>query len=83
MNMPTISNKPSPTTSRRKRGAQPGNSNALRHAWYSKSLLEAEMPGQSEDGMRELLDELSLAISNTTRLVMLLEKRIRKASPHV
>jgi hypothetical protein len=82
MNMPTISNNPTPTP-KRKRGAQPGNHNALHRDLFTKFLMEEEMPGLYENGMQELFDELSLAINNTARLVSLFEKYIRKVSPHV
>ena len=70
-------------TPKRRRGAQPGNGNALRHGFYSKTLPETEMQSLDEDIQSELYDGLALVLHNTAHLVALLKTLIRKESPHV
>ena len=64
---------PSPSASKRKPGAQPGNANALRHGFYAKSFTEAEMRRLEEDIEGEFIDEIALARTNSARLAELLK----------
>jgi hypothetical protein len=65
---------PSPASeSQRKRGGQPGNANALRHGFYSKSFTEAEMRRLDRDIEGEFIDEIALARTNASRLAELLK----------
>jgi hypothetical protein len=58
---------------KRNRGGQPGNSNALRHGFYSKSFTEAEMRRLDRDIEGEFIDEIALARTNAARLAELLK----------
>ena len=60
-------------TPRRHRGAQPGNANALRHGFYSKSFTDAEMGRIDKDIEGEFIDEIALARTNAARLAELLK----------
>ncbi len=62
-----------PSTCKRKRGGQPGNSNALRHGFFSKSFTEAEMQGLDKDIKGEFIDEIALARVNAGHLAELLK----------
>jgi hypothetical protein len=53
---------------KRKRGAQPGNSNALRHGFYSQSFTDSEMQRLDGDVEGEFTDEIALARTNAARL---------------
>jgi hypothetical protein len=62
-----------PIEIKRKPGAQPGNSNALRHGFYAKSFTEAEMLRLDKDIEGEFIDEIALARTNAARLAELLK----------
>ena len=59
--------------SRRKRGAQPGNKNALRHGFYSKTYTSSDMQHLDTDVKGEFLDEINLARVNASRLAELMK----------
>jgi len=59
--------------SKRKRGGQPGNSNALRHGFFSKTFTETELCGLDKDIKGEFIDEIALARVNAARLAELLK----------
>ena len=61
-----------PSSTHRKPGAQPGNSNALRHGFYAKSFTKAELLGLETDIQGEFTDEIELARTNAGRLAELL-----------
>ena len=61
------------TPTKRKRGAQLGNSNALRHGLYSKNFTEAEMSALDENIKGEFTDEIALARVQVGRLVEMLK----------
>ena len=61
------------TSPKRKPGGQPGNTNALRHGFYSQSFTEAEMRHLDRDIEGEFLDEIALARTNACRLAELLK----------
>ena len=52
----------------RTRGAQPGNSNALRHGLYSRNFTEAENSSLDKDVQGEFTDEIALARIQVGRL---------------
>jgi hypothetical protein len=58
---------------KRKRGAQPGNSNALRHGFYSRHFTRAENAGLDSDIKGEFIDEINIARINVLRLAELLK----------
>ena len=58
---------------KRRRGAQPGNGNALRHGFYSKSFTDTEMGRIDKDIEGEFIDEIALARTNAARLAELLK----------
>ncbi len=62
-----------PSTSRRHRGGQPGNRNALRHGFFSKSFTEAELHGLDDNIKGEFIDEIALARVNAAHLAELLK----------
>ncbi len=62
-----------PSAPRRRCGAQPGNSNALRHGLYSKYFSESEMQGLDKDIKGEFHDEIALARIQVRRLAEILE----------
>ena len=62
-----------PSTSNRRRGCQPGNANALRHGFYSKSFTDAEMHRLDSTIEGEFIDEIALARTNAARLAELLK----------
>jgi len=64
---------PSSTPSKRKRGGQPGNSNALRHGFFSRSFTEAEMDDLEKNVKGEFMDEIALARVNAAHLAELLK----------
>ena len=64
---------PSSPSPKRRRGAQPGNSNALRHGFYAKSFTDAEMGRLDKDIEGEFVDEIALARTNAARLADLLK----------
>ena len=68
-----MSTTPSSSLPKRKPGAQPGNSNALRHGFYAKSFTEAEMRRLDKDIEGEFIDEIALARTNAARLAELLK----------
>jgi hypothetical protein len=57
----------------RKRGAQPGNTNAFRHGFYSPSFTSAEMRSLDSNVKGEFHDEINLARVNANRLAELLK----------
>jgi hypothetical protein len=61
------------STSKRKRGGQAGNGNALRHGLYSKYFTEAEMLGLDENLKGEFHDEIALARIQLCRLAEILK----------
>ena len=60
-------------TSKRKRGGQPGNCNALRHGFFSRSFTEAEMDDLEKNVKGEFMDEIALARVNAAHLAELLK----------
>jgi hypothetical protein len=58
--------------SHRKPGAQPGNSNALRHGFYAKSFTKEEILGLEQGIQGEFTDEIEVARTNAGRLAELL-----------
>ena len=64
---------PQRTPAKRKRGAQPGNSNAVRHGFYSRFFTRAEMSGLDSDVKGEFHDEINLARVNAIRLAEVLQ----------
>jgi hypothetical protein len=58
---------------KRKRGAQPGNNNAVRHGFYSRFFTRAEMSGLDSDVKGEFHDEINLARVNAIRLAEVLQ----------
>jgi hypothetical protein len=58
---------------KRKRGAQPGNQNALRHGFFSHSFTDAEMNRLDHDIEGEFTDEIACARTNAARLAELLK----------
>jgi hypothetical protein len=66
----------------RRRGAQPGNTNALRHGIYSRQFSESARPIPDENLQDELLRELVLVVLNIASLVLSLKERIIKESQH-
>jgi hypothetical protein len=60
------------TSSKRTRGAQPGNANALRHGLYSKNFTESEKSGLDKDIQGEFTDEIALARIQVGRLAEML-----------
>ena len=63
-----MSNPPTSSPTKRKRGGQPGNSNALRHGFFSRSFTEAEMNDLEENVKGEFIDEIALARVNAAHL---------------
>jgi len=61
------------THSHRKPGGQPGNANALRHGFYSKSFTEAELLNLESGIKGEFTDEIEVARTNAERLANLLK----------
>jgi hypothetical protein len=57
----------------RTRGGQPGNSNALRHGFYSKSFTQAELLNLETGLQGEFTDEIEVARTNAERLATLLK----------
>jgi hypothetical protein len=57
----------------RKRGGQPGNTNAFRHGFYSPSFTSAEMRSLDSNVKGEFHDEINLARVNANRLAELLK----------
>ena len=64
---------PSTLKPKRKRGAQPGNGNAIRHGFYAKSFTDIEMGRIDQDIEGEFIDEIALARTNAARLAELLK----------
>jgi hypothetical protein len=64
--------KNNPKSSPRKRGAQPGNKNAFRHGFYSKSFTETEMQSLDENVKGEFHDEIAVARIQASHLAELL-----------
>jgi len=62
--MNTITTNPS-ASSARKRGAQPGNRNAIKHGYYSRRLREMEADGGLEEVIAMLRDLLRRAAEET------------------
>jgi len=71
--VPPIKRPVSPRQGKRKRGGQPGNSNNLRHGFYSKSFTLAELRGLDDDIKGEFTDEIALARINALHLAELLK----------
>ncbi|MGB8214106.1 MAG: hypothetical protein WCE68_11155 [Anaerolineales bacterium] len=63
---------PSTPIQTRKPGGQPGNANALKHGFYSKSFTKAELKGLEENLNGEFTDEIEVARTNAGRLAELL-----------
>jgi hypothetical protein len=59
-------------TIRRKRGGQPGNTNALRHGFYSHSFTLEELQGLDNNVKGEFEDEIALARINALHLAEIL-----------
>jgi hypothetical protein len=68
-----MSTSPAPSTPKRRRGGQPGNSNALRHGFFSRSFTETEMHDLDENIKGEFIDEIALARVNASHLAELLK----------
>jgi hypothetical protein len=68
-----MNDQPTSSIPKRKPGGQPGNANALRHGFYSKSFTEAEMQRLDKDIEGEFIDEIALARTNAARLAELLK----------
>ena len=65
---------PNPSTPpKRKRGGQSGNSNALRHGFFSRSFTETEMDDLEKNVKGEFMDEIALARVNAAHLAELLK----------
>jgi len=62
-----------PETPKRRKGGQPGNDNALRHGFYSRSFTRADMASLDSDVKGEFHDEINLARVNANRLADLLK----------
>jgi hypothetical protein len=58
---------------KRKRGAQPGNTNAFWHGFYSTAFTQAELHGLDENIKGEFVDEIALARVNAAHLAELLK----------
>ena len=58
---------------KRKRGAPPGNTNAFRHGFYSRSYTSVEMLSLDSNVKGEFHDEINLARVNANRLAELLK----------
>jgi hypothetical protein len=58
---------------KRKGGGQPGNTNALRHGFYSRSFTRAENTRLDSDIKGEFHDEINLARVNANRLADILK----------
>lgn len=58
---------------KRKRGGQPGNLNAIRHGFYSKSFTESEMLALDSNVNGEFTDEIAAARVNAARLAELMK----------
>jgi hypothetical protein len=61
------------TKPHRRRGGQPGNTNAVRHGFYSPSFTQAEMSALDSNVKGEFHDEINLARVNANRLAELLK----------
>jgi hypothetical protein len=57
----------------RKRGGQPGNQNALRHGFYSRSFSAAELQNLDNNITGEFIDKIAVARTNAARLAELLK----------
>ncbi|MGB8212006.1 MAG: hypothetical protein WCE68_00475 [Anaerolineales bacterium] len=64
---------PASSPSKRRRGGQPGNSNALRHGFFSKSFTESELSELDENVKGEFVDEIALARINAAHLAEMLK----------
>ncbi len=62
-----------PAPAKRKRGGQPGNLNAIRHGFYSKSFTESEMLALDSNVNGEFKDEIDAARVNAARLAELMK----------
>ena len=82
MIMTTISNEPS-LAPKRRRGAQPGNANALRHGFYSKSPPAEAMPGLDEKGLGALYEDLALELLKIVHMLAWIDNIHRNGSPNV
>ena len=58
---------------KRKRGGQSGNSNALRHGFFSRSFTQAELHDLDQNVKGEFIDEIALARVNAAHLAELLK----------
>ena len=61
------------TPTGRKRGAQPGNTNAFRHGFYSESYSLADMQALDSNVKGEFHDEIALARVNAAHLARLMK----------
>jgi hypothetical protein len=71
-----------PLTPKRRRGAQPGNVNALRHGRYTRLVTGMLEPYPDENLQDDLLSELVLVVLNIASLVLSLEEQILEKSRH-
>jgi len=58
---------------KRRRGGQPGNTNAYRHGFYARSFTPAENRALDSNVKGEFTDELALARVNANRLAEMLK----------
>ncbi len=58
-----------PSPSPRRRGAQPGNSNALKHGFYTRRFKKNDLNGVEETSIKGLTEEIALIRIFTRRLV--------------
>ena len=61
------------TPPKRKRGAPLGNTNALRHGFYSRFFTRTENSGLDSDIKGEFVDEINLARVNAMRIAEMLK----------
>lgn len=62
-----------PNSTKRRRGAQPGNLNALRHGFYANSYTKSDMQNLDSNVKGEFLDEINLARVNVSHLAELMK----------
>jgi len=71
MDNPTLSLPPgtTPPAARRRRGAQPGNANALKHSFYARSSPSSELGGLKDLKAVNLTDEIDMLRLVIRRLI--------------
>ena len=62
-----MSTSPTPIPTKRKRGGQPGNANALRHGFYSHSLRQAKTHGPDQINGGSLGSEINIRLYGCTQ----------------